>query len=115
MRRLPSLLPILVLACTAQQRAESARSADVFACEVAVLAPHLPEAVDAAELALAVVKGAVQLPLALARLGLTVDQANAVVADFNACFAGAPDLQPLPAELTTTLVAPPPAYGNRVF
>jgi hypothetical protein len=115
------ILPILALACTAQQRAETARAAEVFACEVAVLAPHVPEALDAVELARDVVKGQVNLAVALARLGVVKEQADEVIDAFNTCFTGQPPLQPLPEELQapnetqTKLVAPPPAYGNKVL
>lgn len=123
MTRILSLLPLLgVLACTAQQRAETARASAVFACEVAVLAPHVPDALDAAELARDVVKGQVSLPLALARLGVAKATADDVIDSFNTCFTGQPpmqplpeELQPVPSEVETKLVAPPPAYGNRVL
>jgi hypothetical protein len=116
MKRLILLLPILALAlaCTAQQRAETARASAVFACEVAVLAPHVPEALDAAELARDVVRGQVSLPLALARLGVAKAVADDVVNAFNTCFTGQPPLQPA-SELETKLVAPPPAYGRKVL
>lgn len=97
-------IPLLALACTAQQRAETARASQVFACEVAVLAPHVPEALDLDAFVLEVVTGKANLATALARLGLTLDQTNAVVDDFNTCFAGAQE-QPAPAppeELTAS-------------
>ena len=121
MNRFLALFLFPLLACTAQQRAETAHAADVFACEVAVLTPYLPEALDAAELALSVVKGEVSLPVTLARLGVAKAAADDVIDAFNTCFTGQPPLQPLPEELQppseqqTRLVAPPPAWGNKVL
>jgi len=118
MRLSPIFALPLVLACTTQQRAQSARAAAVFECEVAVLAPYVPDAVDAAELVRDVVTGKVELPLALARMGAPLEEINRAVSDFNLCFAGAgeelrpPAPAPLP-EGETSLRAPPPAYGNR--
>lgn len=109
----------LLMACTAQQRAETAHAAEVFACEVSVLAPHVPDALSAEQFAEEVVTGKVNLAVALARLGTAPDKVDEVVDAFNACFSG-PALQKLPEELapkgtTTSLRAPPPAYGNKVL
>lgn len=96
-----ALMGLALVACTAQQRAETARAAEVFACEVAVLAPYVPEALDAEALAQDVVTGKVSLPTALVRLGHPLDLVERIVGDFNTCFAGAQEeLAPPPAELT---------------
>lgn len=115
-----ALLALLVLGCSAQQRTETARAVKVFECEVAVLAPYVPDALSAEKLVEGVVTGAVSLPVALTRLGVPVKQANAAIDDFNVCFAGAqeelaPPPEALPAGESSRLVAPPPAYGNRVL
>jgi hypothetical protein len=115
------VLGLLLTACTAQQRAETAHAAKVFACEVAVLAPFVPEALEVEELVKGIVTGQVLLPVALGRLGVADAAASAAIDAFNSCFSG-PPMQPLPAELEpvpdgeqSKLVAPPPAYGNRVL
>lgn len=112
------LVSLLALgACTAQQRAETAHAAEVFACEVTTLAPYVPQAISAEAFAEGVVTGKVNLAVALARLGTAPAKVDEVVDAFNACFAPG-ELQPLPAELAPAepaqaLRAPPPAYGNK--
>jgi hypothetical protein len=112
---------LLLFGCTAQQRAETAHAAEVFACEVAVLSPFVPEAIDVEKLVEGVVLGQVSLPVALGRLGATHEAANRAIDAFNSCFSG-PAMQPVPAdpepapsEAQSRLVAPPPAWGNRVM
>ncbi len=107
-----------MLGCTAQQRAETARAHAVFQCEVAVLAPYLPEAMDVTQLVHDVVTGQALLTLALSRLGHAAELVHAIVNDFNTCFSGDAELAPLPMELApeqSRLVVPPPAYGNRIL
>ncbi len=127
-RRMVGLLIVTLLgACTNQQRAETVRARNVFECEVDALTPYLPDAVDAAQLVRDVVTGRAELDTTLIRLGASVEQANKALTEFNVCFAGvdalpqspggAPVLvpKPLPESVSSRLIAPPPAWGNRVL
>jgi hypothetical protein len=118
------LVVALLGACSSQQRAETAHAAEVFRCEVSVLAPYVPEMLDAEKMVEGIVTGQVSLPVALGRLGVQKATAERAIDDFNTCFAGAQELQPLPPELqpepvpegeTSRLVAPPPGWGNKVL
>jgi hypothetical protein len=114
-------LALALTACTAQQRAETAHAAEVFACEVAVLSPFVPEALDAEKLVEGIVTGQVSLPVALGRLGVAKATADSAIDAFNSCFSGPPmqplppELEPLPAGEVSRVVAPPPAYGNKIL
>lgn len=113
-----TLLCLALLACTSQQRAETAHAAAVFACEVAVLSPYVPEALGAEKLVEGIVTGQVSLPVALGRLGVERAAADRAIDSFNTCFAGSALESPEPEAIpqgTTSLRAPPPAYGNRVL
>ena len=95
MKKLTATAACLLVGCTAQQRAETAHASEVFACEVAVLAPYVPQVIDLEKLVEDVVTGKANLPTALVRLGATEAQVTSAVDSFNACFVGSPQL---PAE-----------------
>jgi len=84
---------------------------DKFECEVAALRPYVEPALDAAELLRDVYKGSADLGRVLGTLDTTQAEATALLKALHAC---APRAE-LPEGEQSSIVAPPPAYGNKVL
>lgn len=76
---------------------------DLFECRARVLLPYAGAVFDVEELVRQVAKGQVDIAKALGSLGLTVEDIAKVWSEYTAC-------EPTPA-----LVAPAPAYGDKVI
>lgn len=87
----------LALACDRPPPlAQTVRAVRVFDCQVTALKPYLPEAMNTAKLVEEVVKGQVELPLALLRVGNSASDMSDAVDAFNACIQ---DGRPGPVEM----------------
>lgn len=99
-------------ACNQPLPAKAVRSADIFACRVAIVAEYSGDVLDASEVVRQVIMQQANLESTLLRLGATAPEAHEALRRFVACD---PDTgQPEPMRLQR-VVAPPPAYGNRVL
>ncbi len=76
---------------------------DLYQCRVHALAPYVGDVFDAAELVRDVTKGDTDLVKVLAGLGWATEDIMKASAELSAC-------EPQPA-----VVAPPPAYGNKLL
>lgn len=97
--------------CTPAQQAKL----DKLECQVHALAPLVEPALDATELVRDLYTGKADMGRVLGSLGATEREVETLVKALRAC-EPEPELQPMPPEYQPTkLIAPPPAYGNKVI
>jgi len=86
-----------------------------FECQVAAIEPYVGDIFDAVELMRDVYAGKADLSEVAGYLRLTPEKIDAVNAKMREC-NGEPQAPPEPEEtVQSKLVAPPPAYGNKVL
>ncbi len=106
-----AIVSLAGLGCQPCTPAQQARL-DLFECRVKALEPLVGPTLDAAELVRDIYLGRADLGQVLATLKASQAEAKALAERFHAC-EPAPEA---PAEeVQTRLVAPPPAYGNKVL
>lgn len=93
LRLLGAAVTFIVVGCI-QLEPKAQRAVDTFECYVAVIEPYVGDAVDVAELVQGAIKGESDLMRALALLGATQEDLQAVLAGMNACKAPAPVVAP---------------------
>lgn len=85
----------------------------VVDCRVHAVAPYVGDAYDAEELVREALAGKTNPLQVAAALGAKLEDLQALAKAWNAC---TPDPEPEPTEtVQARIVAPPPAYGNKVL
>jgi hypothetical protein len=100
------------LGCSASLSPAQQARQDRFECEAAAFAPILPAGIDAVELVARLYSGSASLQSVLGNLEPAQAELEALSNALDACRAA--PLQTVPAS-AKRVVAPPPAYGNKVI
>lgn len=92
------------------------RAVDTFECRVEALKPYIDPVLDAEELVRDIAMGKANPETALYVVGASRAEFEAAVAAWNACSQPSERAEELPTNVVPArLVAPPPAYGNKVL